>query len=81
MFDIGQKGHFFMKKGHYFEKRAPRFHTHARTHAHSIPFLNILHQNKAFHNFCKKGQRSIVECNIGLEYIEYALNKSIHVMR
>ena len=28
---------------------------------YSIPFLSVLHQNKAFHGFRKKGQRSIVE--------------------
>ena len=43
-----------MKKGH------QKFHPY--------PFLNVLNQNKAFHNFRKTGQRSIVECNIGLEY-------------
>ena len=26
------------------------------------------YQNKVFHNFCKRGQHSIVECHIGLEY-------------
>ena len=35
---------------------------------YSIPFLRILHQNKALHNFRKRVQRSIVERNIGLEY-------------
>ena len=35
---------------------------------YSIPFLSVLHQNKAFHGFRKKGQRSIVEHNIDLEY-------------
>ena len=57
-FDIGQKGHFFEKK-----KCPQNF-----TPPYSIPFLSVLHQNKALHNFCKKEQRSIVECNIGLEY-------------
>ena len=34
----------------------------------SIPFLSVLHQNKASQNFYKSGQRSIVERNMGLEY-------------
>ena len=45
-----------MKKGP--QKSSPLFN----------PFLSILHQNKVLHNFCKRGQRSIVERNIGLEY-------------
>ena len=40
---------------------------------YSIPFLSVLHQNKAMHNFRKKGQRSIVERNIGLQYTLIAL--------
>ena len=47
-----------MKKGHQKFHRLP----------YSIPFLSFLHQNKALYNFCKRGQRLIVECNIGLEY-------------
>ena len=35
---------------------------------YSIPFLSVLHQNKALHNFRKRGQLSIVERNVGLEY-------------
>ena len=58
-FDIGQKGHFFMKKGH--QKSPPPT-------TYSIPFLSVLHQNKDLSNFRKRGQRSIVERNIGLEY-------------
>ena len=57
MFDIGQKGDFLWKKG-----------TKKFTPPYSIP---LLHQNKAFYNFCKRGQRSIVhniEHNIGLEF-------------
>ena len=34
---------------------------------YSISFLSVLHQNKALYNFRKRGQRSIVERNIGLE--------------
>ena len=36
--------------------------------SNAIPFLSVLHQNKALHSFCKRGQCSIVEHNIGLEY-------------
>ena len=36
---------------------------------YSISFLSALHQNKALHKFNKRGQRSMVERNIGLEYI------------
>ena len=32
------------------------------------PFLSVLHQNKALHDFGKREQHSIVERNIGLEY-------------
>ena len=51
-----------MKKGT-FQKKGPQ-----KSHPYSIPFLNVLHQNKALHNFCKRGQCLIVERNIGLEY-------------
>ena len=54
----------FYEKGHLFEKGAQKFHPPL----HSTPFLHVLHQNKALHNFCKSGQGSIVEHNIGLEY-------------
>ena len=53
-----------MKKGHFLWKKG----TKNLTHPYSIPFLSVLHQNKALYNFHKKGQRSIVEYNIGLEY-------------
>ena len=33
-----------------------------------ISFLKVLYQNKALHNFSKRGQDSIVKRNIGLEY-------------
>ena len=48
----------FLKKGHQKYPRPP----------YSIPFLSFSHQNKALYNFRKKGQRSIVERSIGLEY-------------
>ena len=53
-----------MKKEHFFEKRAPKI----PLPPYSIPFLSVLHQNKALYNFRKRGQRSILERNIGLEY-------------
>ena len=62
-FDIGQKGHFFTIKGHFFWKKGPK-----NPPPYSTPFLSILHQNKALHNCCKRGQRSIVERTIGIEY-------------
>ena len=39
--------------------------------------LSVLHQNKALHNFHKKGQRSIVENNIGLEYAQSTMMASL----
>ena len=33
-----------------------------------IPFLSVLHQNKALYNFRKKGHLSVVERNIDLKY-------------
>ena len=55
------------KKGHFFEKRAPKI----------LPY-SISFQNKALYNFCKRGQRSIVEQNIGLEHaLLMALNSNI----
>ena len=44
------------------------------TTSYLIPFLSVLHQNKALYNFHKMGQHSIVRCNnewnIGLEYAQ-----------
>ena len=58
----------FMKKGHFFEKeKGPKKFTPPPL-PYSISFLSVLHQNKALDNFCKRGQHSIVECNIGLDY-------------
>ena len=71
VFDIGQEGHFFMKKGTFLKKKHKKFHASRPPRPpppYSIPFLSVLHQNKALHNFHKRGQRSIVERNIGLEY-------------
>ena len=54
-----------MKKGTFFEKRVQK------SPPYSIPFLNVLHQNKALYNFCKKEQLSIVERKIDLKYSLY----------
>ena len=64
-----EKGELFMKKGHFFEKRALFLKKgHQNFHpSYSIPFLSVLHHNKALYNFRKRGQHSIVERNIGLE--------------
>ena len=35
---------------------------------YSIPFLNVLYQNKALHNFPKRGQHSIFKRYVRLEY-------------
>ena len=49
------------------KKRAPEIPSLPTPRLYSIPFLRVLHQNKALYNFRKKGQRSIVERNISLE--------------
>ena len=56
-----EKRHFLLKKGTFLKKSSalPSF---------SIPFLNVLRQNKALRNFPKRGQHLIVKRNIGLEY-------------
>ena len=54
-----------MKKGTFFEKGAPKI----SPSPYSISFLSVLHQNKTLYNFPKRGQRSIVERNIDLEYV------------
>ena len=48
----------------FFEKREPKLsHT-----LFSIPFLSVLHQNKALHNFHKRGQRPTVGRIKGLDW-------------
>ena len=47
--DIGQKEHFFEKKKG----------TKNVTTLYSVEVLQVLHQNKALHNFRKRGQRLI----------------------
>ena len=54
--NIGQKGQFFGKKA-----------TKNFTTSYSIPFLGVLQQNKALHNFHKTGQHLIVRCIKGLD--------------
>ena len=56
---FGRRGHFFMKK------EPKKFHFPP----YSIPFQSALHQNKSLHNFQKRWQHSVVEHNIGLEYV------------
>ena len=59
------------RKGTFYEKRAlflKKGTKNSTPPPHSIPFLRVLNQNKALYNFCKRGQRSMVERNIGLEY-------------
>ena len=51
------------KKGTLFEKREHRNFTTP----YSIPFLNVLHQNKALHIFHKRGQHLIARCIKGLD--------------
>ena len=48
----------FLKKVH--QKLSPL--------SYSIPFLSVLYRNETLYNFCQRGQCSIVERNIGLEY-------------
>ena len=59
-----------MKKGTFLKKRYQKFHLLL---PYSIPIPGVLHQNKALYNFRKRGQRSIVERNIGLEYALYSV--------
>ena len=55
---LARKALFYEKRALFLKKGPPN----------AILFLGVLHQNKALHNFHKKGQASMVECNIGLEY-------------
>ena len=57
------KGTLYEKR-HFFEKGAQKI----SPPPYSITLISVLHENKALHNFCKRGQHWIVECNIGLEY-------------
>ena len=64
-FDIGQKWYFFNEKRELFLKIVPQ----TPPPPYSLALLSVLHQNKALHSFRKMGQRSIVELNVGLEYV------------
>ena len=59
--NIDQNGHFFFIKKQ----------TKNLTTPYSIPFLSVLHQNKALHNFHKTGQRptGVVACINEIESI------------
>ena len=57
-----KKGHFLCRKDTFLEKSTP---PPLFLLPYSIPFLNALHWNKAFH---KRRQHSIVRRNKGLEY-------------
>ena len=61
--NLGQRS-ILARKDTFLKRRAPQFYPLP----YSIPFLSVLHRNKALYNFRKKGQRSIVERIIGLEY-------------
>ena len=67
--NLGQRSILARKSTFFFEKR-----THPRPY--SIPFLSVLHQNKALHIFHIRGQRSIVERNVCLEYALVGYSKS-----
>ena len=64
--NLGQHS-ILVRKGTFFEKRTLDT-KNVTPLPYSIPFLSVLHRNKALHNFRKNGQRSIVERDIGLEY-------------
>ena len=65
---LARKGNFY-EKGHFFQKIPLKFHPTP----YSIVFLSVLHENKALLNFGKRGQCSIAERIIGLEYALIAL--------
>ena len=62
-----------MKKDNLFEKGAQK----APPPPYSSPLLSVLHQKKALDTFHKRGQRSIVERNIDLEY---ALTTALYML-
>ena len=57
-----------MKKERFFYKKGTKNLPPPPPLPYSIPFLSVFHQNKNLHNFLKRGQRSIVEISMGLEY-------------
>ena len=76
--NLGQRS-ILARKGTFFNKSAPKILPPSSAH-YSIPFLSVLHRNKALYNFRKRGQRSIVKHNIGLEYALLVASNS-HVSR
>ena len=52
-----------IKSINFFEKKG----TKNLTTPYSIPFLSVLHQNKALHNFYKRGQRPTIGRIKGLD--------------
>ena len=53
---------YLSERALFYEKGHQKFHP-----SYSIPFLSVLHQNKALYNFHKRGKYSGVKLNIGLE--------------
>ena len=62
MSSIGQNGHFFRKK-------APK----TLQTPYSVPFLIVLHQNKALYNFYKRGKCPIAGHIKGLDQGQYMM--------
>ena len=62
--NLGQRS-IMVRKGTFFEKGPQKLHPSPPPYL--IPFLTAFYQNKASYNLHKWEQRSIVECNIGLE--------------
>ena len=62
---LGQRP-LLAKKDTFFEKKKKNG-TENLTTPYSIPFLNVLHQNKASHNFHKRGLHLIAGCIKGLD--------------
>ena len=67
---LPERAHFYEKR-HFFEKSPPP--------PYSIPFKEVLYQNKTLHNFPKRGQHLIVKRNIGLEYALSTIRKILKV--
>ena len=61
-----------MKKGPFWNKGSQKSPS-----PNSTPFLSALHQNKALYNFRTRVHRSIVERNVGLEYVLNSFYKFI----
>ena len=70
---LARKSTFYEKMAFFMKKLL--FGKKASLPLYSIPFLNVLCQYKALHNFPKRGQHSIVKCNIGLGYALSTIQK------